>query len=64
MNLVDHSDISSNSGMPNWEKELKKIKNKSKSPKQDLFFSGPNVMKGDLQTECLKQNISFIHRKF
>ncbi len=64
MNLVDHSDISSNSGMPNWGKELKKIKNKSKSPKQDLFFSGPNVMKGDLQTECLKQNISFIHRKF
>ena len=64
MNLVDNSNITSKSGMPDWEKELSKIKNISKSSKQDLFFSGPNVMKGDLQTECLKQNISFIHRKF
>ena len=64
MNLVDNSNVTSKSGMPDWEKELSRIKSKSKSPKQDLFFSGPNIMKGDLQTECLKQDISFIHRKF
>ena len=64
MNLLDNSNITSKSGMPNWEKELSKIKKISKSSKQDLFFSGPNAMKGDLQTECLKQDVSFIHRKF
>ena len=59
MNLVDHSNITSNSGMPNWEKELKKIKNKSKSPKQDLFFSGPNVMKGGSSDGVFKAEYFF-----
>ena len=64
MKLVDSPSLTSRSGMPEWDKELAKIKKASKSSKQDLFFSGPNSLKGNLQEECLKKNISFIHRKF
>ena len=62
--LLDDHGIKTHIGMPNWEKEMGRIKRNSGTNKVDLFYCGPSKLKGELQMECLKKDISYSQRKF
>tara|TARA_Y100000816_G_C26024088_1_gene535893 strand:- start:452 stop:1021 length:570 start_codon:yes stop_codon:yes gene_type:complete len=62
--LLDGHGLRTHIGMPNWNREISQIKKSSGTNRVDLFYCGPGSLKGDLQTECIKQSIPFSQRKF
>ena len=62
--LLDNHSFKTHIGTPDWNQELNRIKENSGMSKVDLFYCGPGSMKGKLQVECLKQDISFSQKKF
>ena len=62
--LLDGHGFRTHIGMPNWNKEISQIKKGAGTNRVDLFYCGPGSLKGDLQTECIKQSIPFSQRKF
>ena len=62
--LLDDHGIKTHIGLPDWNKEMSRIKKNTGTNKVDLFYCGPSRLKGKLQKECLKQDISYSQRKF
>ena len=62
--LLDDHGIKTHIGMPDWKNEITSIKKAGGVDKIDLFYCGPSKLKGKIQKECLKQNISYIQKKF
>ena len=62
--LLDDHGIKTHIGLPDWNKEMSRIKKNTGTNKVDLFYCGPSKLKGKLQKECLKQDISYSQRKF
>jgi hypothetical protein len=57
--LIDNLWGKSSFGNPDWSTELRKLQSQNESRKSRLFFSGPRNMKGNIQSECTKLNISY-----
>jgi len=57
--LIDNLWGKSSFGNPDWSSELRELLSQNESRKSRLFFSGPRNMKGNIQSECTKLNISY-----
>jgi len=57
--LIDNLWGKSSFGNPDWSTELRELQSQNESRKSRLFFSGPRNMKGNIQSECTKLNISY-----
>lgn len=62
--LLDDHGVKTHIGFPEWESEIFGIKKNAGASKVDLFYCGPSNLKGKLQKECIKQDVSFSQRKF
>tara|TARA_Y100000590_G_scaffold451568_1_gene593159 strand:- start:53 stop:1498 length:1446 start_codon:yes stop_codon:yes gene_type:complete len=62
--LLDDHGVKTHIGMPEWKNEISRIKKNTGTNKVDLFYCGPGKLKGKLQEECLKQDVSFSQKKF
>ena len=62
--LIDNLWGKSSFGNPDWSTELRELQSQNESRKSRLFFSGPRNMKGNIQSECKKLNISYLEGDF
>ena len=59
-NLWDNSRF----GLPDWDRELERIRRQHSEFEARLFFSGPLKLKGDLKSICSDNNIEFFQKNF
>ena len=59
-NLWDNSRF----GLPDWDRELERIRRQHSEFEARLFFSGPLKLKGDLKSICSDNNIEFFKKNF
>ena len=62
--LIDNLWGKSSFGIPDWSSELKNLLSKKDLTKSKLFYSGPRNMKGNIQSECKKLDISYHEGNF
>ena len=62
--LIDNLWGKSSFGNPDWSTELRELQSQNESRNSRLFFSGPRNMKGNIQSECKKLNISYLEGDF